>query len=119
MKKSRRIAVGLLAAAALTTTAVFSAVRVYDSDELTAEILETRTSSGIIIVERTAGVVLNEDGDGRCLDASDDFNYISYRGMSRIPSPGTLVTTYCLYDPFGNDVDDIVLRLDFPETGNH
>lgn len=71
------------------------------------------------VSERTSGVVLNENGDGQCLDASDGFDYISYRCMSRIPSPETLVTTYCLYDPFGNDVNDIVLRLDFPETGDH
>lgn len=89
-------------------------VRVYDSSELTAEVLENRI--GRIVVERCVGVVTDaERGDGKLLNAEDpEYSYIGYRNLGFPVSDGAEVLSYMVYNPINNGVDDIILRLDFP-----
>lgn len=86
---------------------------VYDSSELTAEILESR--NGALIVERCIGAVTNaEKGDGMMFNSPDpQFNYIGYRRISQPLENGTVVLSYMVYDPGNNYVDDIAERYDF------
>ena len=75
----------------------------YDSSELTADILESR--KGTTIIERCIGFVTNgQTGDGAILNAADkNYNYISYRS----------IVTYLIYNPDNNYIDDITERYDF------
>lgn len=86
---------------------------VYDSSELTAEILENRR--GTTVVERCFGMVKNaESGDGIILNPEDkDYNYISYRGVYWPLSDGTILLSYMVYNPDNNYIDDIAERYDF------
>lgn len=88
-------------------------IQVYDSAELTAEILENRL--GTTIVERCIGMVTDvEAGDGIVLNAQDElYNYISYRGIYRPIRNGSLILSYMVYSPDNNYIDDIVERYDF------
>lgn len=86
---------------------------VYDSSELTADILENRR--GTTIVERCFGMVTDaENGDGVMLNPADkEYDYIGYRGISLPLSDGTVVLSYMVYNPNNEYVDDIVERYDF------
>lgn len=86
---------------------------VYDASELTANILENRR--GTTVVERCFGRVTNaEQGDGKILNYADaDYYYISYRGVYRPLSDGTILLSYMVYNPDNGYVDDIVERYDF------
>jgi len=97
----------------LLETAGDENIRVYDASELTAEILENR--SGTMIVERCIGLVTSKQrGDGIVLNAAnEDYNYISYRGVYRPISDGTVMLSYMVYNPDNNYVDDIMERYDF------
>lgn len=88
-------------------------VVVYDSSELTAEILESRR--GTTVVERCIGVVINaEQGDGVVLNTSDaEYNYIGFHGICWPLNNGTILLSYMVYNPYNNEVDDIVERYDF------
>lgn len=88
-------------------------IMIYDSSELTADILENR--HGTMIVERCLGVVTNaEQGDGVVLNPADiNYNYIGYRGISWPLSDGTVLLSYMVYNPNSNYIDDIVERYDF------
>lgn len=91
--------------------AAFSDVSVYDSSELTGEILVARDG---MVIERVIGVVENGNGDGRVLNCEDsEFNYISYRECNIRYSVGDIILTYLIYDPLGNGEDDIIDRYDF------
>lgn len=95
-------------------------VMVFEPDELTAEILENR--NGAIIIEMLIGRIDNvKNGDGTVLNTADDYyNYISYRSyIEEHPEAqnGDYVLTYCIYDPYGNYVDDILMRFDYPIEG--
>lgn len=86
----------------------------YDSDELSLGILENR--DGRVIVERVKGVVLNDEFDGKILNPYyEDFDYISYSCLSDDPEvcEGTYVTTYFIYNPKTDYVDDIIDRWDY------
>ena len=86
-------------------------VQIYDTGELTAEIIEGR--DGAILIERTIGVVLNEDGDGRILNTDDEYyNYISYNSVEDV-YPGDVILTYFIYNPDTDYIDDILLRFDY------
>ncbi len=86
-------------------------VKVYDTDELTNEMLENR--DGEIIVEKTIGIVLNDEGDGEILNTSDDYyNYINYSRVENAKE-GDIILTYCIYNPDTNYIDDILLRFDY------
>lgn len=84
-----------------------------DSSEVTAEVIESRM--GTTLIERCIGVVTNaQTGDGKILNASsEDFDYISYRGVDQDCSDGTVFLTYLVYSPDNNLIDDIVARYDF------
>lgn len=85
----------------------------YDSSELTAEIIETR--KGTTIIERCIGFVTNgQTGDGEILNAANaDYNYISYRSVDQKYCDGTVFLTYLIYNPDNNYIDDITERYDF------
>lgn len=86
-------------------------VVIYDSDDLTLEMLESR--NGKVIIERCYGVVIDaENGDGKVLNPYDeDFDYISYSRCEGVRE-GTLMMTYLVYDPDTNYFDDIMERYD-------
>lgn len=89
---------------------------IYDTDELTAEILENRTQQDSIIIERVIGMVTNreQNGDGIVLNTSDtEYNYISYRSVDFETCDGTIILTYFIYNPGTDYVDDIMERYDF------
>lgn len=89
--------------------------RIYNASELTSEILENRTNSDTIIVERCIGIVTNEKriGDGKVLNALDEnYNYISYMDVDGAKEGNTIVT-YLVYNPDNNFVDDIMERYDY------
>ena len=54
--------------------------RVFNTDDLTAEILENRIGCGYVVVEKIIGVCENNDKDGVVINTRDKaHNYISYR----------------------------------------
>lgn len=86
--------------------------KVYDTRELTAEILENR--KGTTVIERCIGFVVDKEaGDGMILNADDDYNYIAYRGGSEEINDGTIFLSYMVYNPDNNYIDDIEERYDF------
>lgn len=89
---------------------------VYGTDELTAEILENRTKSSEIIIERCIGIVTNAEraGDGKILNTDDDYyNYISYANVDFETHDDTIVLSYFIYNPGTDYTDDIMERYDF------
>lgn len=85
-----------------------NAVEIYDSSELTEEILWNR--NGKIIVEKCIGIVLDDEGNGRQLNpAVEGQDYIRYHG---IPA-GSVVLSVFVYNPETNWIDDILIRQDF------
>ena len=89
---------------------------IYDTEELTAEILENRTQQESIIIERVIGMVTNreQDGDGIVLNTKDtEYNYISYRSVDFETCDGTIILTYFVYNHGTDYVDDIMERYDF------
>lgn len=91
-------------------------IKIYDTELITPEIIENRKNSNNTIVERIIGVVTDADaeGDGVVLfhGKSDEYNYISYAGLEDTQL-GTIVLTYCLYNPETNYIDDILERYDY------
>lgn len=87
-------------------------LKVYDTKDLTYEILSHRKGKEVI-VERIVGKVINKKGDGRISNPRHPkYNYISYRKVKGAKKGKTIVT-YCIYNPHNNYEDDIMLRLDF------
>jgi hypothetical protein len=86
-------------------------VREYYSNELTADILETRGDD--IVIEKIIGVCENRKGDGRILNSADtDYDYISYRSVKGV-KPGDVVLTICIYEPGNGYTDDVADRFDY------
>lgn len=87
-------------------------IQVYEPDELTADTLEHR--NGKIIIEKIIGEVTNkETGDGKILNTDNKkYNYINYSGVENI-SDGTVILTYCIYNPDSNEPDDIIARYNY------
>ena len=85
----------------------------YDSSELTIDILENR--NGTTIIERCIGIVTNKvAGDGKILNVADTMgDYIGYRSIGHKVYDGTVVLTYFVYNPENNYSDDITDRYDF------
>lgn len=86
-------------------------MEIYDSSELTEEILTNR--NGKIIIEKVIGKVTNYKLDGTILNASaDNGTYINYKCVDGAKEGDTIVT-YFIYNPFTNMHDDVLTRLDF------
>jgi hypothetical protein len=98
-------------------------LKVYDSADLTAEILSNR--NGDLIIEKVYGVVVNTEGDGIALESNEDFvkahnrdynsiadNYISYKSVEGAEE-NDIVLTYFIYNPDSNYTDDIIERFDY------
>jgi hypothetical protein len=96
---------------------------VYDSAELTEEILTER--NGALIIEKCYGVVTDNNGNGRILLNDNDFinahdrnynniadNYISYKSVTGT-GEGDIILTYFIYNPNSNYIDDITERFDY------
>lgn len=89
-----------------------SQYELYDTSELTAEMLENR--NGKTIIERCIGIVTNDDtGDGAILNGNPKYYYISYDCILDDVDEGTIVLTYMIYDPKTDFIDDIMERYDF------
>ena len=86
-------------------------VIIYDSNDLTLDMLENR--NGQVIIERCYGVVIDdENGAGKVLNPYDeDYDYISYSRCEGVRE-GTLMMTYLVYNPDTNYFDDIMERYD-------
>ena len=87
-------------------------IEIWETDDLTLDEIVTRQDRDALVIERLVGVVLNDAGDGRVLNTTDDhYNYISYRSVPGA-RPGDIVVTYCIYDPETDVEDDIIERYD-------
>jgi hypothetical protein len=87
-------------------------IEIWETDDLTLDKIVTRQDRDALVIERLVGVVLNDAGDGRVLNTTDDYyNYISY---SSVPGArtGDIVVTYCFYNPENDVEDDIIERYD-------
>lgn len=87
---------------------------IYDTSELTVEILQNRTSD-VVIVERCLGVVTNavDVGDGQVLNTDDSYyNYICYAGLDGVKK-GDIILTYFVYNPQNTYIDDTIERCDY------
>ena len=87
---------------------------IYDSQELTEDMLLNRVDSGRIIIERIIGIVENsETGDGKVLNHDYD-TYITYKGTHGLDyKDNTIIITYLLYNPDTAYTDDVLERYDF------
>lgn len=85
-------------------------VQVYDSADLTFEMLQNR--KGKIIIEKCIGMVTDDKGNGRLLNCKNpDYNYISYKSVENA-NIGDVIATYFVYNPDTNIEDDIIERFD-------
>lgn len=86
-------------------------LEIYDSSELTPEILTNR--NGKIVIEKVVGKVTNYKLDGTILNANvNNGTYITYKRVDRAKE-GDTILTYFIYNPFTNAPDDVLTRLDF------
>ena len=94
-------------------------IEIYDTSELTPEIMSNR--NGKIIVEKIIGRVTNYKLDGEILNCNvddggytnkDGGNYINYERVENA-RVGDKILTYYIYNPFSNEQDDVLTRLDF------
>lgn len=92
---------------------------IYDTDDLTSEIMADR--GGKVVVEKIIGEVTNDNLDGMILNCDaedggytnkDGGNYISYERVDGAKK-GDKILTYYIYNPFTNEQDDVLTRLDF------
>lgn len=87
---------------------------IYEPDEITNDMMTNRTKSKRLIVERIIGIVTSAEGDGQILNTSDsEHDYISYKNVDLDYKMGTVMITYCLYNPDTNYEDDILERYDY------
>ena len=84
--------------------------QVYDSSELTEDILANR--QGKLIIEKCVGTVLDDEKNGAIQNADSDYNYISYADVDDCAKGDTIIT-YLIYNPKTNYTDDVVERFDF------
>ena len=115
MKRFHKILAGALCACAILAGMASQAsaqdVKYYEPNEITEELLTTRTPD-TLIVEKMVGVVLNDDGNGTIINARDpEYSYISYRGLGF--EPLDIVLTLDTYNPDTQYTDDVIIRQDF------
>ena len=97
----------LLILGTIITIALALTVRVKGS--FTYEELTNR--NGRIYIEVVNGVVLDEEGNGKQLNALPDTgDYIAYNEKYKA---GDKVISLFIYNPLTNAEDDIILRLDY------
>lgn len=88
-----------------------NAIEIYDNADMTEEILTNR--DGKIIVEKIVGKVTNYKLDGKILNCnSNNEGYMSYKRVDGAKENDTILTYY-IYNPFTNEQDDVLTRLDF------
>ena len=94
-------------------------IEIYDTSELTPQIMANR--KGKIIVEKIIGKVTSHNLDGEILNCNvndggytnkDGGNYISYERVDGAQK-GDKIVTYYVYNPFTNEQDDVMTRMDF------
>lgn len=86
-------------------------MEMYETSELTEETLTNRY--GKIVVEKVVGKVTNYKLDGKILNKNPEYgDYISYKRVDGAKE-GDVVLTYFIYNPFTNEIDDVLTRLDF------
>ncbi len=86
--------------------------QVYDSSELTEDILANR--QGKLIIEKCMGKVVDDEKNGAIQNADSDYNYISYADVNC--TKGDTVTTYLIYNPETN-YTDVIERFDYVQKG--
>lgn len=93
----------------------YNNVDIYDTMDITENLLASRTEDNRIIVERAIGIVTNAErqGDGKILNAIDGCDYISYNNVDFQTYDGTIILTYLVYNPNTTYTDDIIERYDF------
>ena len=89
--------------------------QVYDSSELTEDILANR--QGELIIEKCVGTVIDDEKNGAIQNADSDYNYISYADVDC--TKGDTITTYLIYNPETNYTDDVIKRFDFVQKGEY
>lgn len=88
-------------------------VKVIDCNDLTEEMLTTRTERNIMYIERIIGKVTDNEKNGKVLNPPVDGGYyISYASVKGARK-GDVIITYCVYNPFSNYDDDVIERWDF------
>lgn len=87
--------------------------QLYDSSELTEDILANR--QGKLIIEKCVGTVTDDEKNGAIQNADSDYNYISYADVDCIK--GDRVITYLIYNPDTNYTDDVIERFDYVQKG--
>ena len=86
-------------------------MEMYDTSQMTEEILTNR--NGKIIVEKIIGKVTSYKLDGKILNGNaSNGDYISYERVDGAKQ-GDTILTYYIYNPFTNEADDVLTRLDF------
>ena len=88
---------------------------IYNSRNVTGEMLTNRTESDKIIVERVIAIITNKEreGDAKVLNTNGDYTYISYYGTDLDYTTGTIMITYLMYNPETDYEDDIIERYDY------
>lgn len=84
-------------------------IQVYDSFDLTEDILANR--QGKLIIEKCIGTVTDNEKNGSLEDGS----YISYEDVNC--AKGDTITTYLIYNPKNNYTDDVIERFDYVQKG--
>lgn len=88
-------------------------VKVIDCNDLTEEMLTTRTDHNVMYIERIIGKVTDNEKNGTVLNPPEDGGYyISYASVKGARK-GDIIVTYCVYNPFSNYDDDVIERWDF------
>ena len=88
-------------------------VKVIDCNDLTEEMLTTRTEHNVMYIERIIGKVTDNAKNGKVLNPPEDGGYyISYTSVADARK-GDLIITYCVYNPYTNYDDDVIERWDF------
>lgn len=87
--------------------------KVIDCNDLTEEMLTTRTEHHIMYIECIIGKVTDNAKNGKVLNPPEDGGYyISYASVEDAEI-GDIIITYCVYNPFSNYDDDVIERWDF------
>ena len=86
---------------------------VIDCNDLTEEMLTTRTERNVMYIERIIGKVTDNAKNGKVLNPPVDGGYyISYASVEDAEI-GDVIITYCVYNPYSNYDDDVIERWDF------